>query len=111
MLLLKRVCLNNKQKTGFSKAQYTDSISNNSRRKPGAIKREDHLKGKLGRFQIPSYSKVFICEVLENNHIKRSVKDFPIITIKKKKKRMRVREREKGEEKTEKLERERFEKT
>lgn len=96
MLLLKRVCLNNKQKTGFSKAQYTDSISNNSRRKPGAIKREDHLKGKLGRFQIPSYSKVFICEVLENNHIKRSVKDFPIITIKKKKKNESEREREGG---------------
>lgn len=96
MLLLKRVCLNNKQKTGFSKAQYTDSISNNSRRKPGAIKREDHLKGKLGHFQIPSYSKVFICEVLENNHIKRSVKDFPIITIKKKKKNESEREREGG---------------
>lgn len=96
MLLLKRVCLNNKQKAGFSKAQYTDSISNNSRRKPGAIKREDHLKGKLGRFQIPSYSKVFICEVLENNHIKRSVKDFPIITIKKKKKNESEREREGG---------------
>lgn len=96
MLLLKRVCLNNKQKAGFSKAQYTDSISNNSRRKPGAIKREDHLKGKLGHFQIPSYSKVFICEVLENNHIKRSVKDFPIITIKKKKKNESEREREGG---------------
>lgn len=70
MLLLKRVCLNNKQKAGLSKAQHTGSISNNARKNPGPAGGHKPPEGKIeALFQI-LFFQILTCEFLENNHMK-----------------------------------------